>query len=69
MLEVIAYCVTALLSSLIIAGGINRAAAYTSYAILSYLKDRDKHSQHPQGLSPGRKDEVQPIQPQQNPDR
>jgi hypothetical protein len=46
MWEVIAYCITAILVSIIVAGGINRAAYYTSAAIVALLRDhlreRDK---------------------------
>ena len=48
MWEVAAFCVTAILVAIIIAGGINRAAFYLSAAILAYMKDRDKHRDNDQ---------------------
>lgn len=40
MAAVAAYCVTAIVVALIIAGGINRAAFYFSTAIISYLANK-----------------------------
>jgi len=39
--KVIAYCVTAVIVSIVIAGGINRAAFYFSTAVIAYLSRRD----------------------------
>ena len=48
MFDAIAYCVTAILVSIILAGGINRAAYYTSLSIVTYLRERDylRREQH-----------------------